>query len=71
MRNVPTKTQNTREPISDQELMRLAHNAHLERQHLLQERPHLQVYQDEIDRLLQSAGLSANRRMYQGNQEGP
>jgi hypothetical protein len=46
--------------------MQMAHAARRERARLLAQRPHLRVYQDQIDHVLQGAGLSANRLAVMG-----
>jgi len=47
--------------LSTERLAEIGERARLERDRLLKEHPHLQAYQDEIDRMLAGAGSSENR----------
>jgi hypothetical protein len=47
--------------ITDDQLQAMAMAARLKRDRLLRQHPHLQTYQDEIDRRLNAAGGPANR----------
>ncbi len=58
---IPVKIREKTVPGDADRLAAIGEKARRERERLLRERPHLRVYQEEIDRMLAGAGSTQNR----------